>query len=1137
VPAARALLAQLGLLQVVAVTTTVAQALLLAEIVARIVHGTTLSQLVTPLWLLVAVGTVRAVLSGSQEWLGARASARSRGQLRRLVLDAVRRLGPAWAARQPAGRLVTATGPGLESLDGYLTRAVPALVSASIVPAGVLVVIGWADLQSALILLVVLPLVPLFMVLVGITTQRRMAEQYATLARMAGHFLDLVSGLTTLKIYGQSRRHTETVRKATETYRERTMATLRVAFLSALILDLVATLSVAVVAVDVGLRLDHGHLDLRTALVVLLLAPELFAPLRAVGAQYHAAEEGRVAISAALDIVDEAASAGTTPATDDLDALEAAVAAGAAGDLHVRNLTVRYPGRDDPALRRVDLDVPAGQLLAIVGPSGGGKSTLLASLLGFVAPERGVIRLDGCPTGPDGDPVAWRRQLAWVPQRPRPTQPTVSDEVRLGNPTADDEQVAAVLADCAAPPGDTVLGEDGSAVSAGQRRRIALARAVLRARSVHAGGAHPVVILDEPSEDLDLTTEGVVAAVLSAMAGWATVVIVTHSDALTEVADRVVHVTDGRIVADVPGAAQRRAHPRVSGTPIAAAAELPIAPAAPGRAARIDLFSQRGRLGIAALFSAGTGIAGLALTATSVWLICRASQHPNVQALALAVVGVRAFALGRALGRYAERLFGHDAALHLLAEVRAKVFAALEPLAPAGLKEFRRGDLLRRFVADVDGAQEALVRAVIPATGAVATSLVAVLIAFALAPSAAAVLAVGLLVASALSPALTRVASGDAVGIAAAQGSRDDATAGVVDGLAELVAYEADTRAVQRVSALDEGCWHAGRRASAAAAAGNAVNGFAIAVTLPAVLAAGAVATHAGSLDPIAAGVLMACVLAGFDAASTLPAAFASWTRFQAGLRRVATLLERPAPIAEPAEPAAVPEGPHGLRAAAVSLRPAADAPLVLHDASAVVRPGERVALVGPSGCGKSTLLTAALRLLPVAAGRVELTGSGTTAVELPALASTDVPPLVAGSLQGDHVFNASLRDNVRVVRPEAADEQVMAALAAAGLAGFIGGLPDGWDTAAGPDGAALSGGQRQRLLLARALLADPDVLVLDEPTAHLDAATERAVLADLLTSTKGRTVLMSTHRRLEAGHFDAVLRIENERLADRVGG
>ncbi len=1151
-PVVRRLVRTLCCLQALGALLTVAQAALLADLVVAVVlqgqHG---GPLAPRLVLLVAAMGGRGGVAAAQEWVAARASSQARPDLRRAVLTAVTRLGPTWAGRQPAGRLVTAAGPGLEAMDGYLTLAVPALTAAAVVPVVVLATIAVTDWQSALVLVVTLPLVPLFMVLVGATTRRRMQAQYETLARLAGHFLDLVQGLTTLKVYGQAHRQVEAVRRATDAYRVQTMQTLRVALLSGLVLDLLATLSVAVVAVDVGLRLDAGHLTLRPALLVLLLAPELFAPLRAMGAQHHASEQGRVASAMALDVLDQARE---LPVVDQMGCPRPA------GLLRMRALHVAHAGRSHPALDGVDLDITPGTVVVLQGPSGGGKSTLLAVLLGLVEPTSGSV-LVGDDDLRELDPALWRAGTAWAPQRPHTTQPTVAEEVLLGDPAATRPQLLAALTDCRALPPETRLGEDGTHISTGQRRRVAVARALLRARAVRAAGGVPLVLLDEPSEDLDLDTERVVAAVISGLAGWATVLVATHSPRLAGLGDRRVELRDGRVVSDVAQCRETQysetqgpetqgpethgpetqgrevAGPgpaRVPGPPLQAPAPVPPA-ARPLRDLVSALAAERPpgtgrRLVGAGLLAGGVGLSGLALLTTSVWLISRAAQHPEVQALALAVVGVRGFALARALLRYVERLVSHDAALHLLADVRTRVFAALHPLAPAGLAELRRGDLLRRFVSDVDGAQDALVRTAVPVMGAMIAALGAVTVAALLSPSSGAVLAMGLVVALVCVPVLSQHLARGAAARAEAAGLRDARTSALLDGLAELTAYGAESAAVAEVAQADAVLLQLARRPARSAAAGAALSGLVAAVTLALVLATAAAAAADGSVAPITVGVLAACVLAGFDALAPLPAALAAWAGVRAGLDRVVGLLSTPLPVPEPEQPLRAPEGRLGVQVAAVTLAPSATAPAVLTAASLSLLPGQRIAVTGPSGCGKSTLLTAVLRLLPVRAGSISIVAGG-EALPVSSIPAADIPPLVAGSLQGDHVFHASLRDNLRVVRPKATDDELDAVAARAGLREFVRELPDCWSSSAGADGAHLSGGQRQRLLLARALLADPVVLVLDEPTAHLDPATERAVLADLLAGTRGQTVLMSTHRQLAEDEADQVVRVLDDEL------
>jgi ATP-binding cassette, subfamily C, bacterial CydCD len=1137
-PTIRRYLVLLSACQAVSAVLIVAQAGLVASSVVTVfVRHEFGGPFAVRLILLGIIGAGRAGVAAVIEYASARASVRARADLRRKTLDGIVRLGPAWAQRQTPGYLANVTGPGLDGLDGYVTRALPALVGATIIPVAVLVAITAVDLQSGLLLLVMLPLVPLFMVLVGMTTKRRVQRQYLLLGRLAGQFLDLLRGMSTLRIYGQAERQERTLHDATDRFRRETMSALRITFLSALVLDLVAALSVAVVAVDVGLRLDGRDLSFLTALVVLFLAPELFAPLRAMGAQFHANEQGAIASGACLDLIAEASGLAATGRGE-----VAGNGLPANGTVALDGVRVRYDGRESAALDGVQLAVQPGELVVLDGESGAGKSTVLLMLLGFTAPTDGSVLIGFGHDRvtlidlADLDADEWRRNIAWLPQRPMPTQATVADEVRLGDPSASELDVTLACAQCATPRPETRLGEDGRWVSAGQRRRIALARALIRARAASRRGGVPLVLLDEPSEDLDHETEQVVVQVIMSMRGWATVIVATHSSVLADLAQRRVTLADGRIIANIVQPPHHVTAVLVQGQ------ENPDRPhrvqteSAPLRLR--DIARQnglRGRLARAAALSALAGLTGLFLTATSTWLISRAAQHPNVQALAIAVVGVRTFALARALLRYAERLSSHDAALRLLTGLRVQVFAALRPLGSAALGGYGRGDLLRRFVGDVDGAQDGLVRTFIPLAGAAATGLGAVILAAALAPAAGMALALALTIAGAFVPWLCARATGDHVAVAEAIGLRDARSTVLGEALGELVAYGAAAAAIDEIVTLDRTVDRFTRRTAAVSAVAMLLSGLTAALALPVVLLAGGSAVKAGRLSAVDLAVLAVCVLVGFEAVAPLPAAFAVWARCRAGLARVATILATSPAVPDAARSESIPRGDLGLRAVDLTLAPAAGAATVLRDIQLNLDVGRRIAITGPSGSGKSTLLAAVLRQIPVVGGCLELVGDGEVATSIDTVAGALLPGAVAGSLQGDHVFNATLRDNLRVVRPEASDAELDTVAARAGLTHFVAGLRDGWDTPVGPDGSALSGGERQRLLLARALLADPRILILDEPTAHLDAATERAVLADLLDATAGRTVLLATHRRLATEEVDAVVQISDGRLAQVV--
>ncbi len=443
------------------------------------------------------------------------------------------------------------------------------------------------------------------------------------------------------------------------------------------------------------------------------------------------------------------------------------------------------------------------------------------------------------------------------------------------------------------------------------------------------------------------------------------------------------------------------------------------------------------RLAGAAGLSALAGLAGLALTATSIWLISRAAEHPNVQALAIAVVGVRLFALARSGLRYLERLSAHDCALRLLAGLRTQVFAALRPLGPSVLHSYRRGDLLRRFVGDVDGLQDGLVRAYVPMVGASVTAVGACLICALLVPLAGLILSALLVIAALLLPWATSRAAGHSAEVVRLAGYRDGRAAGLVDGLGELIAYGAASAAVDHIASVDKDIRRRSSRLAAAAAAGTGLTAALAAVALPAVLAAGAAAVHSGSLPGIDLGVLAICVLAAFEAVAPLPSAFAAWTRCRAGLARVAAVLDAAPAFVDPMIPATVASHGVGVEMHGVRLRPSITAPELLDHLDLRIESGSRTTLVGASGSGKSTVLAAILRLLAVDVGTVRIIGDSGTA-DLTMLRAADMPPLVAGSLQGDHVFDASLRDNLRIVRPDASDADLDAVAARAGLAAFI---------------------------------------------------------------------------------------------------
>lgn len=519
----------------------VAQAWLLADVVARaFIGGRSLAQLRTPLVVLLVVVVARAVLAWAAELAASRSSARAKSQLRTALLERIPALGAGSSREQRrTGELTILATRGIDALDGYFSLYLPQLFLAVIVPVVVIVAVLFGDWISAAIIAFTIPLIPLFMALVGATTRERMDRQFQTLERLAGHFLDVVAGLTTLKVFGRARAQAAAIAEIAERYRTTAMSTLRVTFLSSLILELVATIAVALVAVAIGLRLMDGRLDLRTALFALVLAPEAYLPLRRLGANYHASAEGMAAAEQVFAVL------ATPPAPTGTrsDVPDPAVC-----DLTIDGLRVTYPGRSEPALADVSLTVGAGETLALVGPSGCGKSTLLGVLLGLLSPDAGSIRMGEVELA-ELDPDAWRSRLAWVPQRPHLFYASVADNVRVGRRDASEEEIwgaltdaglADVVANLPAGP-DTILGDRGAGLSAGERQRLALARAFLRDA--------PLLLLDEPTAGLDGHTEQEIVRSIRRLAHGRTVMLVAHRPALVAMADRVCSLVRAEVAA------------------------------------------------------------------------------------------------------------------------------------------------------------------------------------------------------------------------------------------------------------------------------------------------------------------------------------------------------------------------------------------------------------------------------------------------------------------------------------------------------------------------------------------------------------------------------------------------------------
>lgn len=1218
---------------------------------------------ITPGLIAVAVAAL-LVRSGTDYLLAVsaqRAASGAKSQIRSSLLKRVLATG---GADTPEGTGATAVllSRGLNALDDYYTKTLTAFVSTAIVPFILWVVVAALDWMSAMVLACTLPLIPVFMILIGKNTRDETAEAQAELHRLSDHILELVRGLPVIIGLGRERAQTRSMNALGQRYRERTMQTLRSAFMSSLALELITTISVALIAVLIGVRLVNGTLGLDTAILVLLLAPECYQPLRDVGAAYHQSEDGVAALRSAQKIIDAPLPAAAADSTaQDPSAKDSVVQKGQPSTIAVEDLSVSYPAR--PAvLTNLSLNLDRrvatgngerGAVIGVMGESGCGKSTLLNVF-------SGAVREDLVPTGSE-EPVHLTGSVTGlgttlvIPQSPVFTAPTVQTEMALyalSATEAERERAAALLGEAMDSKKLSVTDAESAllvgplaqlgmekltalepgALSAGQARRLAVARTLARAEAIYrAGGEQTVltVLVDEPTAHLDAYSAYLVTRALHRLAELgATVLIVTHEQELAAGCDtlvRAVQTAQGYTwtaeanTARVAVPAQAPAHllkdreeyEAESTAPAGASAAAEVKEAEPaGLFASLRTLKELTGIGVRAatgpvIMAAITSLMAAALTALSGWLIVRAAEGPAMMYLMVAIVGVRFFGLGRACARYAERLMTHSKVLAAANILRLRAWVGAWQ-SVSSVRALLRGDaLLERLVGGIDELRDGVPRVIIPPAAHLLVMTAALITTACILPQALIPVLFAVLVSTFVAPWI--VLRADARAEALARRSTAQMLrlgTGMLSAAEDLRANGVATTAekangaldAENLSALQKGStaqgvgrtlvtlsWFGAALASAVIAYPLAVDGTVRApeAAIVVLLCTGMLESSLGHVEAVrswpAFSRLLATIapsvrdvsLEGVVATSTLKRSVPTEAEVDTHVlpRRVERLRARAEAEMEelleadrqrahrfdrpesadtkadskavhppkPGEPTLVSCGtPQELGVkvtetdSALSLQDAAarwpgmDHP-VFTDLNMNARAGSWTAVTGPSGSGKSTVLATVLGFLPLESGRVLASGE--------VLEGEQLRGYAAWCPQAAHIFESTLEGNLMLARDRSnrpSEEELIEVLRRVGLGEWFDALPQGLRTPVGAGGSFLSGGQRQRLAVARALLVNSPVLLLDEPTAHLDAESARALMADLDAATRSSSVatVLVSHRPEDIARCDEVVRL-----------
>ena len=1101
---------------------------------------------------------VRLLAHYVQESVANRLGSAVKATFRKRALAHMFKLGVQHKERH--GDVIYMLTDGLEQVDAYVARYIPQILYAIMIP----LIMGIAIVDTlpiiGIILIVTVPLIPFFMILIGKQADRLNKEQWERMSFLSGHFLDVLQGITTLKLFGRAKDQIKVIGRLSEEFKDSTLRVLRVAFLSALVLELVSTISTALIAVYLGLTLLDGEIPFFSAFFILLLAPEFYTPFRQLGAAFHTGMAGKTSILKYEEFMNRQPSlpvGGKSKLQGPIQAIE------------IKDLTFTYEDSEN-GVQHISLEAKRNSPIMLVGESGAGKSTIAHIIGGFLTAPKGAVTIDGLDVC-DIDIDWWRQQITYVSQHPHIMKGTLRDVLSFGMNVSDEEIIAACkevqLLDVINRQQeglDTVIGEGGLGLSGGERQRVALARAFLRKGQV--------LILDEVTAHLDVKTEAIISSAIQRLMENKIVIIIGHRLQTMHWASTLYVLKQGRIIqqgsyeeliavdgyfkdlvtsglGEFSSTIEEQLQTGKS-FDIQDRDDLDYSIPVDKKGAYVYgndthtsevstsnmglqgwrlLFSvlspAKWSLVLALIFTFLTVFMNVGLLTVSAWLLASAALQPGLTYLSLAIVGVRFFGVSRAVCRYFERYTSHRMAFQGLYGLRVWFYAHLEPLAPAILKRFGAGDMLGRIMGDIEVLQFFYLRTLIPPVAAIALT---VLVAYGVStidstlvtPIVLSSLVLGLVL-----PLVVYAHNKQSLTeIGPQQGEYKSLLSDTMDSLEDVISYGNEDLVYHRIQHMmhivdtNKGVIERGMNL------GNTLflGGVQITVVIVAILAANALT---GAWASVMVAVAAIGTQAWFEALQPMIAAVHHGAESKVATSRLMALANEPMPVVDPKAPKPF-NANRDITFTDVSFGYNQDRCIYEH-LRLGIKQGQSVAIVGASGSGKTTLFNMLERLYDyggsIHVGDVELKDI-----------SIDTWRNALGTITQDtYIFHASFEDNIRLARPDASATDLERAIDRASLRSVVDRLPVGLNTIVGSGGHGLSGGERQRVALARLFLRNPQIVLLDEPLEGLDQVTRKALHRDLMEYVKDKTCLYITHQLEGLEQMDRILFMDKGQIIE----